>query len=400
MNKEKASVMKVDLQKQSFSKVSFFKSVPLLNVQLVPLITVLIILSIIFQVLTQGLFLSPRNLTNLSGQVTITAMLAAGSVLVMIPGYIDLSPGATVAASAVVAALASNVYGLSFWPTVGITLMFGLMVGAWHAFWVAWMRVPAFIVTLASLLAISGFSLLITNAETISPSPAILVIANASLTPILSVVVLLLFWVVFSFLQVREWRARVAAKIKTSFGSVVTFPVVGCGLVILGAIIVTAGYRGMPIPAFITLVVIAITGGLLRYASFGRRILAIGGNRQAAELAGINVRMYTSIVFIGMGLLYGVAGLVLVARLDSAPPNAESGLELSVIAAAVIGGTSLLGGRGTIAGAVLGAVLLEALANGMSLMNLPSAYQTITVGLVLLLAVYADVRRRRGRQLL
>ncbi|MGH7068764.1 MAG: ABC transporter permease subunit, partial [Acetobacteraceae bacterium] len=144
----------------------------------------------------------------------------------------------------------------------------------------------------------------------------------------------------------------------------------------------------------ILLGVLAITGLILRYTAFGRRLFAIGGNRLAAQLAGINIRLHGSLVFAGMGLLYGLSGLVLVARLDSAPPGAEQGLELNVIAAAVIGGTSLLGGRGTIAGAFIGAVLMESLANGMSLMNLPSAYQLIAVGLVLLLAVYADIRGR------
>ena len=139
---------------------------------------------------------------------------------------------------------------------------------------------------------------------------------------------------------------------------------------------------------------VAASGLILRYTVFGRRLFAIGGNRVAAELAGINIRAHASLVFAGMGLLYGVAGLMLVSRLDSAPPGAAVGLELNVIAAAVIGGTSLLGGRGTVAGALLGAVLMESLANGMSLMNLPSAYQLIAVGLVLLFAVYADIRGR------
>ena len=128
--------------------------------------------------------------------------------------------------------------------------------------------------------------------------------------------------------------------------------------------------------------------------AFGRELYAIGGNRHAAVLAGIDIKRHIFIVFLGMGILYAVAGLVLVARLASAPPNAGNGMELNVIAAAVIGGTSLLGGRGTVAGAVIGAVLMESLSNGMSLMNLASAYQSITVGLVLLVAVYADLRGR------
>ena len=363
------------------------------KLKLLPMIVLLMAVWIVLEGVTGGLFLSARNLTNLSGQVAITAVLASGAVIVMIPGYIDLSLGATVAASAVVAAYASTVFWFSFVPTVVITLAFGLIIGLWHVFWIAWMGVPAFIVTLASLLAIRGVSLIITNAETISPSNDLLVISDSALSFSLSIALLLLFWGVFSLLQLREWRAQSAAGLNPSFASVVGLPVGSLGVVMLGAVAVAVNYRGLPMPDAIVLAVLAINGLILRYTVFGRRLFAIGGNRLAAELAGINIRVHGSLVFAGMGLLYGLAGLMLVARLDSAPPGAEEGLELNVIAAAVIGGTSLLG-RGTIAGALLGAVLMESLANGMSLMNLPSAYQLIAVGLVLLLAVYADIRGR------
>lgn len=367
------------------------------ELRLLPLIIVLLVVWMVMQYLTGGLFLSPRNLTNLSGQVAITAMLTCGAVLLMIPGFIDLSLGATVAAAAVVAALAGVNLELSLWPTILVTLGFGLLIGVWHAFWIAWMKVPSFIVTLGSLLAIRGLSLVITNAETISPNPDILVISDTSLSPMLSAVVLIGFWLVFVLLQMREWRARQQAGIQSSFLSVVGIPVTSVGIFACGVTLVSVSYRGLPLPVVFVLAVVAVSGWLLRYTAFGRRLYAIGGNRQAALLAGINIRGHVSMVFAFMGLLYGLAGLVLVARLDSAPPGAMQGLELNVIAAAVIGGTSLMGGRGTVAGAVIGAILMESLSNGMSLMNLPSAYQSITVGLVLLFAVYADMRGRGGR---
>ena len=365
--------------------------------RLIPMIAVLIVVWLVLELLTHGLFLSPRNLTNLSGQVAISAVLVAGGVMLMVPGYIDLSLGATVAASGVVAAFASTVYGFGFWPTVFITLGFGLVLGIWHAFWIAWMHVPAFIVTLASLLAIRGLSLVITNAETISPSEDMLVISDASLPPLVSIILLIAMWAVFSALQLREYRAQVSAGVPASFNILVALPVVSVGVVTLLGMFISANYRGIPLPVAIVLAVVALSGGVLRYTPFGRRLYAIGGNRQAALLAGIDVRNHITIVFAAMGALYGLAGLMLVARLSSAPPTAGQGLELNVIAAAVIGGTSLMGGRGTVAGAVIGAVLMESLANGMSLMNLPSSYQSIAVGLVLLFAVYVDVRGRGGR---
>ena len=361
------------------------------------LVGILILVAVVFQILTGGIFLSARNLTNLSGQVAITAILAAGIVLVMIPGYIDLSIGATVSFTAVIAAMVSATYGFSFWETVSAVLAVGLLIGAWHALWVAWLGVPAFIVTLSSLLAIRGISLVLTDSQTISPDDSLLVISDTALSTAWSILLPLALWAGFAALQLREWRARHSAGIPASFAATVGVPVALGAIVLAGAIATTVSYRGLPVPVAIVLAVIAVTSFILRYTAFGRRLYAIGGNRQAAELAGVNLRFHGVMVLLGMGLLYGVAGLVLVARLDSAPPGAEVGLELNVIAAAVIGGTSLMGGRGTVMGAALGAILMESLANGMSLMNLPSAYQSITVGLVLLFAVYADMRSRGTR---
>ena len=155
--------------------------------------------------------------------------------------------------------------------------------------------------------------------------------------------------------------------------------------------------RACRCPVLFLLVVVVAISLLLRQTRFGRHLYAMGGNPVAARYAGIRTRRHTFTIFAIMGVLYGVAGLILVARLGSAPPNAATGLELNVIAAAVIGGTSLLGGVGTVAGAIMGALLMESLNNGMSLMNLPSYWQQIAVGFVLLVAVYLDVRSRREK---
>jgi D-xylose transport system permease protein len=363
------------------------------------MIGILLLVWIGFQILTSGVFLTPRNLTNLSGQVAITAILAAGVVVVMVPAYIDLSIGATVSFCAVVAAMASSQFGFSVPATISVTLAVGLLMGVWHAVWVAWLRVPAFIVTLASLLAIRGLSLVVTSSQTLSPDPSLLFMSDASLPGWLSLVVLVAICIGLLGVQLREYRAQAKAGMDPSILSVVLLPCLFAGIISAATAAVAISYRGMPLPVAILLVVIIVTGGILRLTAFGRRLYAIGGNRQAATLAGINVSAHTFLVFMGMGLLYGVAGLVLVARLASAPPDAGTGMELDVIAAAVIGGTSLLGGRGTVVGAIIGAVLMESLSNGMSLMNLPSAFQSIAVGLVLLVAVYADIRSR-GRSAL
>lgn len=361
------------------------------------MIGILVVVWVIFQFLTSGLFLTPRNLTNLSGQVAVTAILAAGIVMVMIPAYIDLSIGATVSFCAVIAAMTSSKFGFSLSAAIAATLLTGLIIGLWHGFWVAILRVPAFIVTLASLLAIRGLSLVVTSSETMSPQADLLVISDTTIPLVPSAILLGVLWAGLFLIQLREYRAQVAAGIAASMMSVVGLPALFTGFLAVAATVVVGSYRGLPLPVVLLLGVMIIVGSLLRLTSFGRQLYAIGGNRQAAALAGINIARNTFLVFSGMGLLYGLAGLVLVSRLASAPPNAGNGMELNVIAAAVIGGTSLLGGRGTVSGAIIGAILMESLSNGMSLMNLPSAYQSIAVGLVLLLAVYADLRGRGAK---
>ena len=358
------------------------------------LVGVLVIVWIAFDVMTGGVFLTPRNLTNLSVQVAITAMLAAGIVMLMVPGYIDLSIGAAVAFCAIVAAKASTVLGAPVPATILITLVVGLIIGVWHGFWVALLRVPAFIVTLASLLAVRGLALLITQGETISPSAPMLFIANATIPVTVMAIVFAVGLAAYVLGLINERKARIGAGVDSPMFSSVTLPAIVLIVPSVAAIVAAGSYRGLPLPVGILLVVAVATAFVLSRSTFGRHLYAMGGNPIAALLAGIASRRNTFIVFSAMGVLYGVAGLILVSRLFSAPPNAEEGLELNVIAAAVIGGTSLLGGVGTVTGALLGALLMESLSNGMSLMNLPTYYQQITVGLVLLLAVYFDIRTR------
>lgn len=385
------TAVKVGAQSDERPKTALFSGAQLRSFTM---IGILILVWLAFQYLTSGIFLTPRNLTNLSGQVAITAILAAGIVMVMVPAYIDLSIGATVSLCAVIAAMASSKAGLSVPLVVLVTLGVGLLMGLWHGIWVAYLRVPAFIVTLASLLAVRGVALVVTSSETMSPKAGLLVISDTAIPAIPSAILLAVLWAGLCWVQLREYRAQAAAELQTSMASVVGLPALFTGVLSIGAAVIAGSYRGLPLPVVLLLVVMVIIGGLLRLTAFGRRLYAIGGNRQAAALAGINIARDTLIVFLIMGLLYGLAGLVLVSRLASAPPNAGTGMELNVIAAAVIGGTSLLGGRGTVSGAIIGAVLMESLSNGMSLMNLPSAFQSIAVGLVLLLAVYADLRGR------
>lgn len=377
-------------------------AVPLAQLRALTLVGVLVGVWIVFQVLTDGLFLSPRNLTTLTIQVAITAILAVGIVMVMVPGHIDLSIGSAVAFTGVFAALLVDpVRGLGFTTDplmiCAITIGLGLLIGMWQGFWVAWMGVPAFIVTLASLLALRGAALTITGGSTVTHNGILTFLAadfiSASWTTGAMVVVV----VAYSITKYFDWRARsrIADSARPlSFFAAAGLPVLLMGLLAVAVAGIAFSYRGTPVSIAILGAVIALVTFLMSRTVFGRRLYAIGGNPSAARYAGINIKWNVFAAFTLLGSLYAVAGLILDGRVGVAVPNAGIALELAVIASAVIGGTSLFGGIGTPLGAVIGALLLESLNNGMGLMNIDTNYQMIANGLVLLVAVYLDKRGR------
>jgi ABC-type xylose transport system permease subunit len=366
------------------------------------LVGVLLLIWIAFQLMTHGIFLSSRNLTTLALQAAITAMLAAGTVMVIVPGYIDLSIGSATAFTGIVAALLidpTRGIGLTTNPTVVIclTLVVGMAIGVWQGIWVAFMGVPSFVVTLASLLAFRGAALTITGGSTVSHDGILSFLAQdfvpASWT-VIAMVGLIACYVATKYI---DWKARVA--ISTRPTGFIASAGISIGVLIIFAIVVSViafSYRGAPLLVVILGGVLAVVTFLLSRTVFGRRLYAIGGNPSAARYAGIDARWHCLFVFVFAGLLYGLAGVMLDARIGVAVPEAGTGLELTVIASAVIGGTSLFGGIGTPIGAVIGALLLESLNNGMGLMNIESSFQEIVDGFVLLVAVYLDIRNRRS----
>jgi ABC-type xylose transport system permease subunit len=264
--------------------------------------------------------------------------------------------------------------------------------------WVAWLGVPSFIVTLASLLALRGAALTITGGSTTSHKGTLAFLAGNFVPAGWAAMLLLLLVIGFAALRIADWRARVAAtKRDAGFTSAVALPVVLFAIVATGAAVIAFSYRGAPLPVVILILIVAIVTFVMSRTPFGRHLYAIGGNPAAANYAGINIAWSCLFAFVAMGALYGIAGLIMISRIGVAVPTAGTGLELTVIAAAVIGGTSLFGGKGTAVGAVVGALLLESLNNGMGLMNVESSFQLIVNGLVLLAAVYFDIRSRRSR---
>lgn len=369
-----------------------------LNLQVFVMIAAIIVIMLFFTFMTEGAYLSARNVSNLLRQTAITGILAVGMVFVIISAEIDLSVGSMMGLLGGAAAIFDVWLG---WPlplTVIVTLALGLLLGTWNGWWVAYRKVPSFIVTLAGMLAFRGILIGITNGTTVSPtSNAMSQIGQSYLSDGVGFVVGALGLMGFMAWQ---WRGRVRRQalglpVNATGGSVGKQALIA--VIVLAAIWLLNDYRGVPTPVLI--LAFLLLGGMFMATrtAFGRRIYAIGGNIEAARLSGINVERTKLAVFAINGLMVAIAGLILSSRLGAGSPSAGNIAELDAIAACVIGGTSLAGGIGSVAGAVMGAFIMASLDNGMSMMDVPTFWQYIVKGAILLLAVWMDsATKRRG----
>ena len=370
-----------------------------LNLRAYGMLCVLVAIWIYFQAQTDGLFLSSGNMTNLLRQASLVAILAVGMVLVIVSGHIDLSAGSAVGLIAIIAADLQINHGVATVPTIALAILAGLGMGVWQGFWIAYAGVPSFVVTLAGLLMFRGIALVITKGFTFAPfEDSYLKVFQSFLEVGLSLALIVVVFLLYA--AATTWERLRFSGVPSASTVVNTVAVV---LIVGGACAyfawVFADNRGMPVPILILGCIAGVLAFGARRTRFGRHLYAIGGNREAARLSGINIRRNTFFVFVLMGALYGVTGVLLGARLASAPPNAGFFMELDAIAAAVIGGTSLMGGVGTIGGALVGALLLQSIANGMSLQNIQSDYQLIVTGMLLIGAVYIDMVAKKRRSL-
>jgi len=356
------------------------------------LLLAIAIVWIVFSILTDGVFVSDRNLSNLMRQTSMTAMVAIGMLVVVIQGEIDLSVGSFLSLCVTVIAMieVSGVVGV--WGSIVAALAMGVLVGLWNGIWVARFGLPSFVATLGGLMLFRGLALALSGGRTITGvSEQIRFFGEAFVTGpalwvFIAVAAIIALW---PLRNLGEDSQRRRALIRASLGF--------AGVVLLGW--ATLSYRGLPMPVAITLAIAALVSWMLTNTVWGRHVYAVGGNRDAARSAGIPITMHLMISFVLIGVLTAVAALILVGRLGSAPPESGLFLELNAIAAVVIGGASLYGGTGTVSGVLLGALLMQSLANGLSLLNVPTAYQNITSGIVLMLAVYIDVLSKRGGKL-
>ena len=367
-----------------------------LNLRMYAMVLALVCVWVIFTLLTGGTFLSTRNLSNLSRQAAVTAILAVGMTLVIVSANIDLSVGYGAGLLGAIAAIVHVRWGQPIVLTLFVVICIGMLMGVVQGYLVAYQRIPAFIVTLGGFLAYRGLMLAFTRGETILlPDNWLKAIGNAYLSPALGWGLVILGLCLSGVHFYRQHTRRLQYGTEETSRFLILLKIAGISALIAAFIAVMNAHKGIPFPVCILFGLAFVFHFIANHTRFGRYVYAVGGNAEAAYLSGVNVRSITLRVFATMGALMAVAGVVLTARVGSASPEAGRLLELDAIAACVIGGASLMGGRGSIFGAVLGALVMESLNNGMSMANMDASWQDIIKGVVLVAAVGFDMASRR-----
>lgn len=360
----------------------------------------LVLIMVLFQVITDGILLRPLNITNLVMQNSYVLILAIGMVLIIIAGHIDLSVGSVVAFIGAISAVLSIHMHLPTIVVFVISLAIGACIGAWQGFWVSYVKIPAFIVTLAGMLVFRGLTMLILKGESLAPFPRNFQLVSSGFIPdvfkgsslnILTIAVGLLCTVAYIFIELNGRKKQKKYQLQTTSGPlfVARIIVIACLINVFSYIFAT--YEGIPYILVILIALILAYSFVMKRTTMGRQVYAIGGNANAASLSGIKTPRVTFWIFVNMGVLAALTGLIVAARLNAATPKAGTNFELDAIAACFIGGASAYGGIGTVGGAIVGALVMGVMNNGMSILGLGIDWQQTIKGLVLLLAVAFDV---------
>ncbi|MEU6415242.1 multiple monosaccharide ABC transporter permease [Microbispora sp. NPDC046933] len=369
------------------------------NLRQYGMIAALVVIVVLFEILTDGILLKPLNVTNLIMQNGYVLVLAIGMMLVIINREIDLSVGSVAAFVGAVTGVAIVNWGLP-WPVVVLAaLATGGLIGAFQGFWVAYARIPSFIVTLGGMLLFRGLSMVVLQGQSIAPFPTGFRQLGSGFVPEfgagdLHLVTILLGLAGAALIVWNDWRSRARRReYGLSVPALRWFALKAVAIVVvIGAFTwVLAVYQGLPV---VGLVVIVLTVGysfVTTSTVMGRHIYAVGGNERAAALSGIATKKTKFLVFVNMGVLAALAGLMFAARLNAATPKAGTNFELDAIAAAFIGGASASGGVGSVVGAIVGGLVMGVMNNGMSLLGLGVDWQQAIKGGVLMLAVAFDV---------
>ncbi|MBN2258289.1 MAG: sugar ABC transporter permease, partial [Anaerolineaceae bacterium] len=372
------------------------------NLQTYALVLAMIAIWILFYFQTDGIYLSPQNFSNLFRQMTITAIMSVGMVLVIVAGHIDLSVGKLAGYVSVIVAYFQAYFWADHLPdapallTTALSVLVGLLVGTLYGVvqgWIiAYLRVPSFITTLGSMWILNGLILIATVGKTIPANQPLFSIIAQDYIPkttgwiIAGIVAVVLFVSMFMGRQRKHkygitlapmWQDLLKTTLMAGF--------------VFGYVYYVNVYRGIQNPVMILIIIVVIFSYIANNTRLGRYTYAIGGNREAARLSGINIRGNTFTIFVLMGFLCGVSGVVMASYVGYGTIAAGGGYELFAIAACILGGTSTLGGVGTIFGAMIGSLIITSLTNGLQIMNVPSAWQYVISGAVLVFAVAADM---------
>ncbi|MFK3983269.1 multiple monosaccharide ABC transporter permease [Micromonospora sp. NPDC050397] len=368
---------------------------------------------VLFSVLTGGDLLQPQNISNIIVQNSYILILAIGMILIIIAGHIDLSVGSVVAMSGAIAAVLMVNHDVP-WPlALLITLVVGGLIGAWQGYWIAYFGIPAFIVTLAGMLLFRALTLTVLGNQGIGPFPEQVrtlsngftsgYFGNIGLGPLggadlFSLLVGLVAVVGIAGTQWRTRKARLGYQQTVEPMPIFLLKIIAAAAVVLAVVVQLARFKNLPWVLVLLAVLVLAYSLLTNRAVFGRQIYAVGGNLQAATLSGVKVKSVIFWIFVNMGVLAALAGVIFAGRLNQAGPTAGTSFELDAIAAAFIGGAAVQGGVGKVVGAITGGLIMGVINNGMSLIGAPSERVMLVKGIVLLAAVAFDVwtKRRAG----
>jgi putative multiple sugar transport system permease protein len=383
------------------------------NIREYGLLVALVIIMLFFQFVTNGVLFRPVNITNLVLQNSFIVIMALGMLLIIVAGHIDLSVGSIVAFVGAISAIMLVKWGLPAFVVVPACLVVGAIMGAAQGYWVAYQKIPSFIVTLAGMLVFRGMTYVVLGGRPIGPFPKDFQILSTGFVPdflyflnpspeviknmvALVAVLALVGYAIYAGLRDRRINEQHGTENEPFIFFAVQMAVIGFVALFIGFQLST--YRGLPNVLIVMGVLIAAYTFVTTRSTIGRRVYAMGGNEKATKLSGINTERLTFYTFVNMGVLAALAGMIITARLNSATPKAGVGFELDVIAACFIGGASASGGVGKITGAVIGAFIMGVMNNGMSIMGIGIDYQQLIKGLVLLAAVFFDVyNKNKGK---
>ncbi len=378
------------------------------NIRQYGMFMALVIIMVFFYIMTNGVSVRPLNINNIILQNAHIIVLAVGMLFVIVTGNIDLSVGSVAAFVGAMAAIFMRRLDIPWQVATMMALGIGILAGMWNGFWIAFIKIPAFIVTLGGMLIFRGLTLLVLGGQTIGPlSGGFNRISSGFLPDIFSGngtnlhLLTLLAGLIASVLVIYSTYAKRKNRRKYNFEVLpVWIAVLVTTLILIGINLFTftlASHRGLPNVSIILFIVIIIYVFISKKTKIGRHMYAIGGNKHAAELSGVNTRKTLFLAYTNMGMLAAISGIIYAARLNAATPKAGELFELDAIGSVFIGGASMSGGIGTVLGAVIGALVMGVINNGMSLLGLGIDWQQVVKGLVLLMAVWFDIATKNKR---